>query len=51
MGNLTSGGVVMLFDMRCHHRDRGMMGSTLLTVVAIGALVYAGAKAMRMMDD
>jgi hypothetical protein len=41
----------MLFDMRCHHRDRGMMGSKLFKVVAIGALVYMGAKAMHVMDD
>lgn len=41
----------MFFDMRCHHRDRGMKGSKLLTVMAVGALVYLGAKAMHMMDD
>ncbi|MDR3592541.1 MAG: hypothetical protein P4N41_23020 [Negativicutes bacterium] len=41
----------MFFDMRCHHRDRGMMGSTLFKVMAIGAIVYLGAKAMHMADD
>jgi len=50
-GNLTLGGVVMLFDMRCHHRDRGKMGSTLFKVVAVGALIYVGAKAMQMMNE
>jgi len=41
----------MFFDMRCHHRDRGMMGSKIFKVMAIGALVYVGAKAMNMIND
>ncbi|MDR3560610.1 MAG: hypothetical protein P4N59_04075 [Negativicutes bacterium] len=41
----------MFFDMRCHHRGRNMKGSNLFKVIAIGALVYAGAKAMHLMDE
>ncbi len=46
----------MLFN-HCHHRKMNMMDmddivdSTLFKVVAVGALVYLGAKAVRHMMD
>lgn len=44
----------MIFDMHCHHRrhhhNHGM-GSSLLGLVAVGALVYAGAKALHRLAD